>query len=892
MSKLTLTDEIVPLQTGSQSNLTLTDEVVPVVQPGLVGKPFSVAQDVLGPLNAGLPMIVAGPVDFTNNLLKNVGLGSENPVLGRQMVESFYDSLGIAHNSKPTSKTGFVMREVGENLSMLTGIGALSTMKRTWGYAEPIISYVRKAPMMSVLGDALISVPAGLGAFFGRESAERTGGDPEAGEALGRLGGAMAPLGVLGAFKMGQIAIRNLDESLSISSSASMKNAAKTFQGVVTPEGASRIRGGDDLPVFGGPTTAEFADDSNLLAFQRGFQRQEGQVGKARDFRAAGDASLKEGLVEAGKPSSDVAKSRAVGLFRDSVNQRINVINKRMDRAISTVQNKLRVLGPEASQDTIETLAREEMTSVKRFAETQEELVWGQIGDAKFDTSVITTRAQSVIDSVGKANRDKIPKIVQDVAKGLLDPVESFSEVKALRQRVTSDISQAYRAGDDVTQRLLGHLKEALSYDNLTIVAGKGDVREKYQHAIDYTRELKRVFGNKTPLGRALSRDVSEGLQYAPEFTLQRMLDGKYGKAGYQQIKSAVRREFYPVGVEGDTAFREAQLNIDETVKEFYKARFATEVAPNGTVNPAAVDSFISKNPVLDNFPELKAQMMDVGQAQQISDKVGMAGKALIKRVENQSAAARYTNGEIPAQMESIFKSKTPLRDTRKLIALARNDPTGQAMEGLQGGFYDAMIARVMPDNKQAIPHSAQVADAVTGNFNAKEMRRLLKEYTPVIRELYGDEGLRLLREVERGGTLMANIVKGVAVGGGSDTRQMLEAAKKLEVVGGSMGILIGSKFSMGSHGLLWAGLTRRMGQGFVRKFGQSGEQDILALLEKALYNRDFAKKLLEYDVASKKSFELDFVRFPFLQEFMKETPDMIPEAVEGAAGSVVSPAY
>ncbi|MFH2034607.1 MAG: hypothetical protein ABIJ26_07935, partial [Candidatus Margulisiibacteriota bacterium] len=132
---------------------------------------------------------------------------------------------------------------------------------------------------------------------------------------------------------------------------------------------------------------------------------------------------------------------------------------------------------------------------------------------------------------------------------------------------------------------------------------------------------------------------------------------------------------------------------------ERYLARSYTDYAMDsatGKINPIKSDRWIKSNEaILDKFPALRTQMTDISGSQELATttKAAMEARKAALRDPKISTSARFLNSaDLNREVETVLKAKNPMRMAFELAQQARKDVSGEALEGLRGGFVDYML--------------------------------------------------------------------------------------------------------------------------------------------------------------------------------------------------------
>lgn len=773
-------------------------------------------------------------VDAANYGLSFFNLDTEMPVGGSDHIQSLFESWGISTKPDEDSVSGAIGTEVGANISgggVLAAAGKVTNLGR---YVQPMVDYYTANPVSSLLMDTGIAVPAVYGEKTGGYIGEKIGGEQgrQTGEQLGRITGPLAPAGTIAlASKAG----RRVDHAFPITKGAQKRAAGDILKSRQSKQGIPDV----PAPEYGKPATGELWNDAGLIALRRRMDR-ESQIaaGRSQDVASSQNQSLRKGLSYF---NEDV--DAAPRFFRKKVDDAIESTNRNIKRTMEKAKRAVSNMDVDDPLDEIEKQTRVQLNAALTVARNKEKEIWTDIPAEYYDISVVKETADVKVTSVSKyEDPQEIHPLIYQIA-GKKPPPNAFDEY-GNAVVAESEMYEKFFQGDEKIQdilvlrkRLLSaarkergngnwnrarHLKEiSFSMINDITPVGENVSRAMVDDARDYSRELNTVF-TEGPIGDVLGYSTKGGLKVSPEVTLEHLIvPGTKGKLGARSLESS-------------SQYLEDPNAISNGIKNFLKKKFvAHAINDEGTLNVTKAGNFIKDYSVLDDYPDLKARMGNAKQASTIADEVSKSGVRRIKHIENVTAAGRYTKGEPAVQMESVLNSQTPLKDMKSLMRLAKRDKSGRSIKGLKKSFYDSMMSRVAPD-------AAQGLDA-TGDtlVRAKQLRQFMKKYRPVVKELYGEGGVDILKEVSKGATINARVTRGIAAGGGSDTRQ--NTAEKIGTIAG----VLGTKMSGGVHELLAFGIAKRWSMKMYNLLNESGVGKINDLVHEALYDQNLAKQLM-----------------------------------------------
>jgi len=361
-------------------------------------------------------------------------------------------------------------------------------------------------------------------------------------------------------------------------------------------------------------------------------------------------------------------------------------------------------------------------------------------------------------------------------------------------------------------------------YDNILDNIDTIDI-DLDKRLIDDARNFSHVY-NKTftdgPIGRILGYSRSGGEMVAPEASLEALqLGSTKGVTAFRNLKNGI------ISLTDDGVERVAAL--DESAQDFLKVLYAA--APNKK-------TFVRQHSlILSDYPDLKAQMLDADSAQKLSEQVSKLAVSRIERVKKASQASKFIGSEVSDGVANILRDPNPTLAMRNLKRLAMKDPTGESIIGVRASFYDHLkndVTKTLPDGAVSVDPS--------------KLRKFINNYSGTVRELYGETGVKLLDEVQKGAEINARLAKGVAAGGGSETYERTAGGLKRLI--GSAAVILGGrlhkKANISANELLFVGQVRRGAETFASRIFEAEVDTATLLFERALIDIDFARVLLK----------------------------------------------
>jgi len=846
------------------------------------------AGDVGSGFNRTLAQGLQLPIDVGREILQMTFGGNVTPMLpnfdpdddvaGANAVLDLLTHLKLVPSTEENipSRIG---EELAWGLSSLVPVGlAAKGTKYTWGMFEPVVDFVRTRPLTATLMEIGLSPFGAAGAEFGEEELGKYVG-ADTGEQLGRIAGyglgtvpmLAADLAVRGAVGVG----RGSAQTLGLTAAARQKSARNIFEKVVSPGGRQKILTGDfETPEVGRYTTGELVDDPGLNRLLRTVtSRSEPERTAYIQNRQDIEADLTNALDQLKFNSTQPEAAR---FFNDRVTTLLAKLKQLEQKAINTAQVNLNKVQPSDSIDSSSKIARNEIDKAYKSMRVEEGSLWKKIGNGRFSTSGIVLKAKEIVGNTarlsGEGGQPDIPPIIKEIAgrdeiksggkvvvqkkDSTVRAVEPIEEITALRSRLLELMRIARAEGRTNNFRQLRKLHDAI-YETITPSDGS-------TIGLTVARGFSKLLNDRFtrgPIGELLDYDSRGGMRVDPSMTLTELLpQGQAGRLAVEKLREASKA----VDV-GGVAKQFGDTNaLDQTVTQYYLNQFSLATMKSEGFSQRAAHDFVQRNPALDLYPDLKAQMLDARTAQRLADKVSRTVRSRTDSINKQSIARKTTGGHPSVMLKSIFdNSKNPIKDARALMNLAAKDQTGNSTSGVKNALFELIMDRV---SKKAV----NVDDPLV--LDAKRMASFIRNKTnaQVIKAIYGEEGFNLLKSVSDGVSLME---KGGRMG--QAKIEGLTPQKILETFG-NIGTVIGAKASTRIPGravpsLMVAGATGRYFRKWVRAITDSNREDIFVILQNALQDPDFAKELLTSVKYVNPASDIRITRYAYMKEIIDE---------------------
>ncbi len=369
-------------------------------------------------------------------------------------------------------------------------------------------------------------------------------------------------------------------------------------------------------------------------------------------------------------------------LLAEITQKRVAAIELKMDRrvmsAMDNAQSKLDTM-PVATRQTEESrIVRDELEKVARQVNDDVRKLWADV-DKNLSVGVDNTRSTytTLLDDISKAERVDIPAPLKNsfiVAEK--DPgTTTIKEMQGLRSKLL-EVSRIARKDSKWNKaRIADKMADAILDD----LEASG-VSESLKAALAGTRNYKTLFESGI-VGKLRGFDKTGAPAIDPSLTLEISL-GREGARGAVDINKVVITP-------------EAQVATKR-----YLTRSYTDYAldDTGSINPAKSARWVKNNEdILDQFPDLRTQMLDAGETQDLATRTKAVMETRKKAIQNPniSVAARVVNAVgLNTEIGSILSSDNSVRMIDDLVRKASKDTSGNALSGLRAGFVNHILER------------------------------------------------------------------------------------------------------------------------------------------------------------------------------------------------------
>jgi hypothetical protein len=410
-----------------------------------------------------------------------------------------------------------------------------------------------------------------------------------------------------------------------------------------------------------------------------------------------------------------------------------------------------------------------------------------------------------------------------------------FAAVQAYRNAVGND-ADAISALHNYAAATLR--KAALRDDGTLDPAGYTKWRAGYADALRAVPELKSSFDNAAHATDALQRFGRFRPDMAPTAVPELFFaPGPAGAAGVNQLRSLIGSE-----------------RADPILGDYATASMRAKAERNGVIDPKALQVWTEKyQPALSQFPELAAKFQDAGKATETVAQIAAMRKQAVADYEK-GAVGKLIGVSDPTTVQrhigSLFNNKNGVPLMRDLVARAKQDPSGLALQGIRQAVADEITRRFVSSTKIGASDQAGFKPGSFSKFMADNKPILAQAFSPEDMENWGG----LVRAVEQAN----RSIVGSKIPGGSNTPQdILKALKQSaergqnETVFGRLwkAALVSKEFlepALANIGLghlaMPLGMVGAVGSNVMAGLRNAGMQKVADLVKEGLLNPDLAK--------------------------------------------------
>ena len=404
-------------------------------------------------------------------------------------------------------------------------------------------------------------------------------------------------------------------------------------------------------------------------------------------------------------------------------------MNRRIIDAMETAQDKLSKLKPSQRKANESIVVRDELKGKMKLDKEIVDGLWGDVkNDVMVDYSASKESYDKIIKEIAKAKKVDIPHELKIsflgkkaklktgnildatgkpiVTKESISTKTTVKEIQGLRSKLLEVERIARSEGKWNKARIAGDVADSLLDDMSKVDDGA------LQTAIETTSVFHDKY-SKGIVGKILGTQRTNTPKIDPKLTLDVSI-------GRQKIKGGLDLEKVVVTPEAHIA-----------TKRYITRSFTDFATTEGTkdFNAIRAKKWIANNSeVLDQYPDLKAQMDDTASAFQLANDTQAKMLARQKNLKDPriSTSSRFLNAELGEEVTMVYKKPDSVRVTQQLVQQARKDPTGEALDGLKGSYVDHAINNSLVGQYNMQGEKTLSGRALLGYINTN--RRVLRE--------------------------------------------------------------------------------------------------------------------------------------------------------------------
>ncbi|MEQ5827845.1 hypothetical protein J3456_10805, partial [Sulfitobacter sp. NFXS29] len=355
----------------------------------------------------------------------------------------------------------------------------------------------------------------------------------------------------------------------------------------------------------------------------------------------------------------------------------VGMVDRATDGALRPTAKNSEMINSQEVSDRIK--------AAQEAARTQEADLWARVPEGtKVGTTAARQKAQALIAQTPKAQRDDIPRVVQELlgpnANNGFDEFETVGEMHGLYSKLR-EVARSARSGTN-QQRNMARIADEVAdavLDDLGAGAGVTEAGKAIDNARAFSAEMHSIFSQGV-VGKLLKRSIDGDKTIDPGLTLNRSLGrgGATGAVGADDIQKAT----------GSSA--------DPQMEDFITGLFnRSAFSPDGKFSQRGALSFMRDyGEMLQRFPFLRDTLDEAVRTQTRATNAADRGARALQNADSpsKSVTAAFTQGPSETAIDTVFKAKRPSVAARDLVATARKDTSRKAMDGLKGSFADYVI--------------------------------------------------------------------------------------------------------------------------------------------------------------------------------------------------------
>jgi hypothetical protein len=704
-------------------------------QSAEVEKAQSENDGFMAQVNKNIAEGVGGLVDFVNPFDEYTGsaaTGLKNVMemggikVAQDAPEGFVENLGAGIGSAASA-----VIPVGAGAKALQG-------------AQGIVGQVARAiaPQMATTGGVAAELVAG-GASQAASGAAKEAGYGETAQQIVGLGAGLGvgaiPMAARAAVTKSPVA-RGIGAAVAPFTQAGGRQiASQRMQELAGGAGraaevAKKIKPNTEL----GLSPAAQTSEPKLLQLEREAMRRDPKVAeKINTQRFESEIAARDALEVQG----DVAETQA--FIQDRQNKFADTIDNYIASARASAKQKI----PTSGMDEIEasTIVSNELRGAEQLAKQQQRKLWGAIPQAtSIDVSEARNYARSLKKELTKYNKTDLPYEIQKfISATKKEPEQTVKELNSLYSTLR-DTARNASSGDRVN-RNKARIANEMADEILNALDGYGGA---IGEARDFSRIMHQKFSQGT-VGDLLKRSVRGDYQVAPEVALSKTV-GRGGAEGF-----VAQRDIANALADAPDSGKAINATANYLRNKFNETAFTAD-----RYSEASAANFLKRNnALLDKFPDVRREI-DEAIAAQSKVKTAEARGAELASALKSGVTSKFVQSNPDAAIQKVLQSQNPEKSMSLIVATAKKDPTGKAMDGLKKAVSDLIMSKSFKQIQAPRPvgdltselRGTSMAEALDDKFisaiankvySTAEMNRL----KVIAKELQSLDSARLLSE-------------------------------------------------------------------------------------------------------------------------------------------------
>jgi hypothetical protein len=427
--------------------------------------------------------------------------------------------------------------------------------------------------------------------------------------------------------------------------------------------------------------------ESKLMELEQSLLRDNPELRALRDRQRAAATQAAEAVLT-GMAPGDVRAAK--DFFTTQIDTNRQQLDSLLAQAQADAETALTRAGPRTGRSPAENSIafRAELDKAYKTAQDKERELWGDV-----PITLVTGTEQS--QAAYKAAKDFLGKTGADLmparAKAFLSPksgrfrgdrTTSVKELQGLRSLLLEEARNLRASGSDRAASAAETVAAGILADMDAIPGVSGPLEVARQ----FSRDMAVKFETGT-IGNVLRTTKGGVPAVAPEDTLRRLL-------GTRAEPLAVRTSEMEAATGGSRPAAEA-------ASEYMRGQFLeAAIDPSGQVKlPAAQRYVAAREDMLTRYPALGKLFDDAITAARSAQETGTTVEAQLADLAA-SPQAKFTGSKINREFDSVINSKNPEFEASELAAIAQQDQTGAATQGLRRAAVDYLLRKTLEQTK------------------------------------------------------------------------------------------------------------------------------------------------------------------------------------------------